>query len=1054
MADAMASGGGGSDWRYAACAKCVGASFIRVIFSVVEEDPIAALGLFREVMNCSEKSIQISRSEPHDSSLPSGQYVTFTRAALVTIPESSLSVRRMGSAPTLSHSLSTSVLRGDDRTTLARSSSTRRKLQLPQRSLSLSKALPPPPSSSLSRESSRRSQGSSASGFSGRRRHSSLSKRSGRPLPHISSLLELKKEEEDQSESELTKNSRRKLSTASSNKSGNKEASRSRATSSAIAETASTPSNRTDGTSFTRPNAGTFLKSAVSFPSSSAVEDESASAPIFGSVAGGSFRSNIFGRTRERGSSKGEKVENSDDRKNNRTGDTLVSPTGDSGFNGGRGRGPGEFTNVGLGRKLSGRRRNKHSLSPNRENASGANSADEDNSSHAGRRGSVIGKVAQKAKLVLPLKRNSRDAKLEGPKGLAVKTSPSSSSFQESPKTQLLTSPEAGSSSEGDEDDENEAENGNRRSNTLTDRPRAGTSKPKTISFAASSQKPQPSSLSTGDSGSRPPSSSAKKDQSPATSPSSSGFAPPEGILRPRSVPPRKASIADATQIREAMPPANLAMTRRSNKILELAPADLKPPEMPSGSSVDAPKLSPVRTPTTTGTIGIESKRNLSTTAIEGMARPTSHSDNTAQSPQTNTAENKPVTPAQRPNTGDRPSALRQASSGKVNTLSKPTSSSKPKLAPPARQRKHPPSLEPPMPDPEKSPKVDPAPPSGMYWSKAPCYGHDHTSLRAHTVALVGSGIYVFGGCDSKACFNDLYVFDADSMFWSKPECTGDIPPPLRAMTTTTVGKKLIIFGGGDGPTYYNDIYILDTISFRYTKPKVGGVRPSKRRAHTACLYKNGIYVFGGGDGVRALNDVWRLDVSDMTKLSWKLISAPTSPSSKPTTTQPGTTMTNGKSGRDQGTARPTARGYHTANIVGAKLIIFGGSDGVECFRDVWVFDVETFVWKAVDIKVSYPRLSHTATVVGSYLFVIGGHDGIEYSSEVLLLNLVTMLWDRRKVYGLPPSGRGYHGTALHDSRLFVLGGFDGTTVFDDTYILELAVSAYYSQISHFTIDV
>ncbi|KAI9863895.1 MAG: hypothetical protein M1813_003547 [Trichoglossum hirsutum] len=992
---------------------------MQIIFIVIEEDFNAALGSSREVMNRSEKSIQISRSEPHGSSLSSGQYVTFTRAALVTIPESSLSVRRMGSEPSLSQSPApSSTLRADDRKTLARSPPTLRK---PQRSLSLSKALPPPPppDSPLSRDSS------------GLHRHNSLSKRSARPLPHISSLLELKREADDQSESELTKHSRRKLSSASSNKGGNKEAFRSRTTSGAIAETAGTSSNRTDTTaSSSRSNAaGTFLKSAVSFPSSSALEGESTSAPIFGSVAGGSFRSNIFGRTRERGGSKGEKAENSDERRNNRPGDVVIPPTGDSGFNGGRGRGPGEFTNAGLARKLSGRKRNKHSPSPNRDVASGNNSADEDTSSHTGRRGSVIGKVAQKAKLVLPLKRNSKDAKFETSKSLAVKTSPSSSSFQESPRTQVLTSPEAETSSESDEDDENEVENDNKRSDTLTDRPRAGTSKPKTISFAAANQKPQPSHLLTGEKDLRPPSSSAKNDQSPTASPSSAGFAPPEGILRPRSVPPRKTSIADASQIREAMPPVNLAMTRRSNKILELSPSDLKPPEIPPGSSAAALNPSPVRTPTTAGSIGIETKRNLSTTAIaiESLARPTSHpSDNSAQSPSTDTPESKPTAPAQRPNTADRPGALRQASAGKVNTLSKPTNSSKPKLTPQARQKRHPPSLEPPMPDPEKSPKVDPAPPSGMYWSKAPCYGHDHTSLRAHTASLVGSGIYVFGGCDSKACFNDLYVFDADSMFWSKPECTGDVPPPLRAMTTTAVGKKLIIFGGGDGPTYYNDIYILDTVSFRYTKPKIGGVRPSKRRAHTACLYKNGIYVFGGGDGVRALNDIWRLDVSDLTKLSWKLISAPTSPSSKPSTTQAGTTMTNGKSNRDQGIARPTARGYHTANMVGAKLIIFGGSDGVECFRDVWVFDVESFIWKSVDIKVSYPRLSHTATVVGSYLFVIGGHDGVEYSSEVLLLNLVTMQWDRRKVYGLPPSGRGYHGTALHDSRLFVLGGFDG----------------------------
>jgi hypothetical protein len=258
-------------------------------------------------------------------------------------------------------------------------------------------------------------------------------------------------------------------------------------------------------------------------------------------------------------------------------------------------------------------------------------------------------------------------------------------------------------------------------------------------------------------------------------------------------------------------------------------------------------------------------------------------------------------------------------------------------------------------------------------------------------------------------------------------------------MTCTAVGKKLIIFGGGDGPAYYNDVYVLDTMNFRWSKPKIEGERqPSKRRAHTACLWRNGIYVFGGGDGVRALNDVWRLDVADTNKMSWKLISPPSSSSS---------TSIEDKT-------KPKARGYHTANMVGSKLIIYGGSDGGECFRDVWVFDVESLKFSPVNIPISYPRLSHTATIVGSYLFVIGGHDGVEYCNEVLLLNLVTMVWDKRRIYGVPPRARGYHGAVLHDSRLVVVGGFDGGEVFSDVQVLELAVHAYYSQISHFSIDV
>ncbi|KAK7751199.1 hypothetical protein SLS62_006884 [Diatrype stigma] len=421
------------------------------------------------------------------------------------------------------------------------------------------------------------------------------------------------------------------------------------------------------------------------------------------------------------------------------------------------------------------------------------------------------------------------------------------------------------------------------------------------------------------------------------------------------------------------------------------------------------------------------------------------------------------------------------------------------------QQQQQPPYIPyPELQDPATAPDVPAAPTSGMYWSRAPTSGHPQAPLRAHTTTLVGSNIFVFGGCDARTCFNELRVLDADSFHWSAPQVFGDAPAPLRAMTCTAIAnRRLVVFGGGDGPAYYNDVYVLDTVNFRWHRPRIvsspsssgggggsatssgaggnnsnsnkegdaesagGGsgsgsnapLMPSPRRAHTACLYKNGIYVFGGGDGVRALNDIWRLDVSDPHKMSWKLISAPTTGSSGTSSSGAGSGSGSSKDGTGAGAAAgglkaPKARGYHTANMVGSKLIIFGGSDGGECFNDVWVYDVEGRSWRAVHVPVTFRRLSHTSTLVGSYLFVVGGHDGTEYSNDVLLLNLVTMAWDRRRVYGLPPAGRGYHGAVLYDSRLVVVGGFDGGEVFGDVWILELAVHAYYSQISHFTIEV
>ncbi|KAF9153911.1 hypothetical protein BG015_002337 [Linnemannia schmuckeri] len=357
---------------------------------------------------------------------------------------------------------------------------------------------------------------------------------------------------------------------------------------------------------------------------------------------------------------------------------------------------------------------------------------------------------------------------------------------------------------------------------------------------------------------------------------------------------------------------------------------------------------------------------------------------------------------------------------------------------------------------PRPSATVSPAPIPAMHWTRAKVHGQiPPKDLRAQTVNLVGESVYVFGGCDPKNCFNTLYIFDADTMHWSQPKTYGSIPPPCRAHSSTLVdNKRLFVFGGGDGPQYFNELYMLDTgnklvapcdqlvypdeenmeidifhLALRridtltWTNPQTTGKRPRRRRAHTTCVYNNCIYVFGGGDGVQALNDTYQLNLADMHWTELKTTGA-----------------------------IPISRGYHTSNLIKNHFIVYGGSDGHECFSDVHVLDLETKEWTKIDVNRPLPRLSHTATQVGSYLFVIGGHDGSRYSCDVMMLNLVTWSWETRKVYGIPPAGRGYHASLLYDSRLFMFGGYDGQTVFDDIYILDLSTCAYLPQITDFQV--
>lgn len=323
------------------------------------------------------------------------------------------------------------------------------------------------------------------------------------------------------------------------------------------------------------------------------------------------------------------------------------------------------------------------------------------------------------------------------------------------------------------------------------------------------------------------------------------------------------------------------------------------------------------------------------------------------------------------------------------------------------------------------SAKVSRAPASAMYFSPVPAHGRPPAQcLRAHAGTLVGDKIWFVGGVDAHSCWRGIASFDTESLQWSTIQTTGEPIPALRAHTTTLVGDTLYIFGGGDGPTYSNDVWTFNTVTHQFLHPVVATPRnalPPPRRAHTTVLYNNFLVIFGGGNGQAALNDVWALDVSDPSRLTWQ-------------------------EWRTRGDV-PQKKGYHTANLVGDKMIVFGGSDGHASFADVHVLNLVTLTWTLVNTEIKHNRLSHTSTQVGSYLFVIGGHNGQTYAQDVLLFNLVTLAWESKVPRGIPPPGRGYHVAVLHDARIFVSGGYNGVSVFDDLWSLDLGAGAYLPQV-------
>jgi len=310
-----------------------------------------------------------------------------------------------------------------------------------------------------------------------------------------------------------------------------------------------------------------------------------------------------------------------------------------------------------------------------------------------------------------------------------------------------------------------------------------------------------------------------------------------------------------------------------------------------------------------------------------------------------------------------------------------------------------------------------------MHWSSVEVSGAiPESGIRAHSTTRKGSHLYIFGGCNNASCFQDMLILDSETLHFFKPQFVGDVPGPHRAHTATLVGENIWVFGGGDGPNYFNDLYVLDTNKMSWSKPQITGTAPGPRRAHTATLVgTNKIYMFGGGDGNKALNEIYVLDTDEK---KWTKFNA-------------------------SGTL-PPPRGYHTAcayaNNSGNKIVVYGGSDGHQCFNDVHVLDIEKQKWIRLALANPYSRLAHTANSVGPWMMVFGGHDGQKYVNDLSILDLESMMWVNKPVNGTLPSPRGYHTCDIYNSRLFIIGGFNGESCFPDVCILDLAGYAYLPQ--------
>ena len=127
-----------------------------------------------------------------------------------------------------------------------------------------------------------------------------------------------------------------------------------------------------------------------------------------------------------------------------------------------------------------------------------------------------------------------------------------------------------------------------------------------------------------------------------------------------------------------------------------------------------------------------------------------------------------------------------------------------------------------------------------------------------HTANLIGSMMYIFGGCKisylSKIAFNDMHKINLDSedkYEWQLVMPQGKPPAPRYGHLALNIGKYILINGGRDSiddkDVYYWDLWVYDTERNTWNEVDLEGDKVKLARAfHGGCIWEKNLFIFGG----------------------------------------------------------------------------------------------------------------------------------------------------------------------------------------------------------------
>ncbi|KAB5559957.1 hypothetical protein GE09DRAFT_1172786 [Coniochaeta sp. 2T2.1] len=230
---------------------------------------------------------------------------------------------------------------------------------------------------------------------------------------------------------------------------------------------------------------------------------------------------------------------------------------------------------------------------------------------------------------------------------------------------------------------------------------------------------------------------------------------------------------------------------------------------------------------------------------------------------------------------------------------------------------------------------------STRQWSRALPSGPRPSGRYGHSLNILGSKIYIFGGQVEGYFMNDLSAFDLNQLQmpnnkWDlliansdgAVQLQGKIPQARTNHSVITYNDKMYLFGGTNGFQWFNDVWCYDPAVNQWAPLDCIGYIPVPREGHAAAVVDDVMYIFGGRteDG----NDLGDLAAFRITSRRWYTF-------------------------QNMGPS-PSPRSGHSMTAVGKSVIVLGGepSSATAAVNDLAI------VYCLDTTKIRYPNDSST----------------------------------------------------------------------------------------------